>query len=107
MEQCTMVNPVARGSPAGRVRSHIPQTLVNLLGLLTTEANLVQSAPSSDVRERLGIAPAPRGRSLDNRLGTRGGPHQVAPQATASTTAQQTRTSTAQRTSQAVIDIGL
>ena len=47
----TMVNPVARGSPAGRVRSHVPQPLVNRLGPLATEANVVKPTLSSDVRE--------------------------------------------------------
>ena len=45
----TTVNSVTRGSPAGRVRSHIPQALVNRLVPLTTEANVVQPSPSSDV----------------------------------------------------------
>ena len=62
----TMVNPVARGSTASRVRSHVPRPLANRLGPLATEANVVQPTPSSDVRERLGTAPAPRGRSLEN-----------------------------------------
>ena len=81
---------MTRGSPAGRVRSHVPQALVNRLGHLTTEANVVQPSPSSDVRERLDTTPAPRGRSLENRFGTRSGPQQVAPQVTANTTAQNT-----------------
>ena len=100
----TMVNPVTRGSPAGRVRSHVPEALVNRLGPLTTQANVVQPSPSFDVRERLGTAPAPRGRSLENRRGTRSGPQQVAPQVTANTTAHHSRASTAQGTSRA--DLG-
>ena len=104
----TTVNPVTQGSPAGRVRSHIPQALVNRLGPLTTEANVVQPSLSSDVRERLVTAPAPRGRFLENCLGTRSGPQQVAPQVTANTAAQHSRASPAQRTSRvdpvAVID---
>ena len=48
----TIVNPVTRGSPTGRVRSHVPQALVNRLGPLTTEANVVQPSRSSDMRER-------------------------------------------------------
>ena len=84
-----MVNPVARGSPAGKVRSHVPRPLASRPGPLATEANVVQPTPSSDVRERLGTAPAPRDRSLENRLGTRGGPPQnVAHQATAGSAAQ-------------------
>ena len=50
----TMVNPVARSSPSGRVRYHVPQPLVNRLGPLTTDANVVQPTPNSDVIERLG-----------------------------------------------------
>ena len=60
-EMRTMVNPVARRSPAGRVRSHVPQPLANRLGPRATEANAVQPSPSSDVKDRLGTAPAPRG----------------------------------------------
>ena len=81
----TMVNPVTRGSPAGRVRSFVPQALVNRLGSLTTETNVVQPSPSSDVRERLGTAPAFRSRFLENRFGTRSRAQQVAPQVTAIT----------------------
>ena len=95
----TTVNPVTPGSPAGRVRSHVP--LVNRLKPLTTEANVVQPSPSSNVRERLGTAPTARGRSLENSLGTRSGPQQVASQVTANTTAQHSRASPAQRTSRA------
>ena len=51
-ELLTMVNPMARGSYAGWVRSRVPQPLVIRLGLLVTEANVTQPAPSSDVRER-------------------------------------------------------
>ena len=93
----TMVNPVARGSPAGRVRSHVPQPLANHLGPLATEKNVMQPTPSSDVRESLGTAPAPRRRSLKNQLGTRSGPPQVAPQVTTSTATQPTRTPTTYR----------
>ena len=96
-----MVNPVVRCSPAVRVESHVPQPLAIRLEPLTTEANVVQPTPSSDVRERLGTAPTPRGRSLENRHGTRGGPPQVAPQATTSTASQPTRAPSAQRNSQA------
>ena len=42
----TMVNPVARGSPAGRVKSHVPRPLANRLGSLATEANVVPPTPS-------------------------------------------------------------
>ena len=76
----TIVKPVARGSPAGMVRSHVPQPLAKRLEPLNTEANVVQPTPSSDVRER------------GWRLGTRGGPSQVAPQATTSTANQPART---------------
>ena len=69
----TMVNPVARGSPAGRVRFHVPHPLANRLGPLTTEVNVVQPTPSSD----------------------------VTPQATTSTTNQPTSALSAQRISQA------
>ena len=94
----TMVNLVARGRPACRVRSYVPRPLANRLGPLATEANVVQPTPSSDVRERLGTAPAPRGRSLENRLGTRGGPPQnEAHQATTIIAAQSTRTPPARR----------
>ena len=41
----TMVYPVARGSPAGRVESLVPQPLANRLGPLATEANVVQPIP--------------------------------------------------------------
>ena len=64
----TTVNPVTRVSTARMVRSHVPQALVNRLGPLTTETNVVQPYPSSDVRERLETAPVPRGQSLENRL---------------------------------------
>ena len=97
----TMVNPVARGSPDGRVRSHVPQPLANRLGPPATEANVVQPTPTSDARERLRTVPGLRGRSLENRLGTRGGPPQVAHQATTSIATQPTRTPPAQRISQA------
>ena len=97
----TMLNPVARESPAARVKSHVPQTLANRLGPLATEANMVQRLPSSDVRERLGTASSSRGRTLENRLGTRGGPPQVGLQATTSTATQRTRTPPTQRISQA------
>ena len=96
-----MVNLVTRGSPAGRVRSHVPRALVNRLGPLTTVANVVQPTPGSDVRERLGTTPAPRRQSLENCLGARGAPQQVATQETANTTAQHTRASPAQVTSRA------
>ena len=78
-----MVNPVARGSSASRVRSHVPQPLADRMGPLTTEANVVQLTPSSNLREMLGTATAPRGWSLENRIGTIGGPPQRlrAPQA--------------------------
>ena len=95
----TIINPVTRGSPAGRVRSHVPQALVNGLGPLTTEANVVQPSHSSDGRERLGTSPAPRGQFLENGLGTRGGPQQVAPQVTANTLSQHSRASPARGTS--------
>ena len=56
----TMVNPMARGSPAGMVRSRMPQPLASRLGPLATEANVTQPAPSSDVRERdWGPSPLP------------------------------------------------
>ena len=47
----TMVNPQARGSPAGRVRSHVPQPLADRLA---AEAIVVEPIPSSDDRGRLG-----------------------------------------------------
>ena len=100
-EARTMVDPVARGSTAGRVRSHVPQPLADRLGPLTVRANVVQPTPSSDVRERLGTAPTLRGRSSENRLGTRGDPPQVAHQATTSTASQPTRAPSTQRSSQA------
>ena len=88
------VQPVARGSPAARLRSLVARPLA-------IEANMVQPTPSFDVRERLGTAPAPRGRSSESRLGTRSGPPQVAHQATTSIATQPTRTPLAQRISQA------
>ena len=97
----TRVKAVKRGSPAGRVRSHVLQPLANGLGPLATEANMVQPTPSSDVRERSGTAPAPRRRSLENRHETRGSPPQVDPQATTSNATQPSRTPPAQRISQA------
>ena len=86
----TMVNPGQRGSPAGRVSSHVP---------LTTEANVVQPTTSSDMRERLGTTPASRGRSLESRRG--GGPPQVATQPTTSTANQPKKVPSAQKNSQA------
>ena len=75
----TVVNPVMRSSPAGRLRSRVPpQPLANCLGPLVTEANIKQHIPSYDVRERRGTAPAPRGRRLENRTGSKNGPQQVA-----------------------------
>ena len=76
----TVVNPVTRDSPAGRTRSRVPQQLANRLVPLATEANVTQPTTSSDVRERLGTVPTPRGQSLENRLGTRNDPQLVAPQ---------------------------
>ena len=38
----TMINPVTRDSPAGRVRSRVCQTLANCLGLLATKAIVTQ-----------------------------------------------------------------
>ena len=52
----TMINPAARGSAAGRVRSQVPQPLANRLGPLARKANMMQPAPSSDMRERLGTS---------------------------------------------------
>ena len=81
----TIVNPVARGSPAGRVRSHVPRPLANRLGPLAKEANVVQPNSNSDMRERLG--------NEENRHGTGGGPPlNDAHQATTSIAAQPTRT---------------
>ena len=65
-----MVNPVTRGSPACRVRSYVPQAFVNRLGPLTTEANVVQPSPSSNVRERLtDVRHQVRERAPPNRRG--------------------------------------
>ena len=73
----TIFNPVARGSPAGRVESHVPRPLANCLGPLATEANVVQTTPSSDVRERLGTAPASRDRSWKIDLGQEAEHHRM------------------------------
>ena len=54
----------------GRVRSNVPESLVNRLGPLAMETGAAAPvAPSSDVRERLGSAPPPRRQPLESRLG--------------------------------------
>ena len=62
---------------------------------------MMQPAPSSDMKERLGTTLASRVRSLENRLGTRCGPPQGSPQETTSTAAQHARMPQTQRKSQA------
>ena len=47
----------------GRIRGSKPESLVNRLGPLATEtATAAPIAPSSNVRQRLGTAPPPRGK---------------------------------------------
>ena len=46
----TLVNPMARGSPADRMRSRMLQPQASRLGPLATEANVTQHTPKSDVR---------------------------------------------------------
>ena len=54
----------------GRIRGSVPESLANRLGPLATEtATAAPVAPSSNVRERLGIAPPPRTQPLESRLG--------------------------------------
>ena len=54
----------------GRVRSNEPEPLANCLGTLTSEVGVAApSAPSSDVRKRLGTVQPPRRQSLESRLG--------------------------------------
>ena len=48
----TVVNPVIRGCPAGRIRTRVPQQIANYLGPLATGVNPTQPTFSSDVRER-------------------------------------------------------
>ena len=53
-----------------RIRARVPESLVNRLGLLAMEAVVAApTAPSSNVRERLGTAPPPRIQPLESRLG--------------------------------------
>ena len=53
-----------------RIRGSVPESLVNHLGPLAMEtATAAPIDPSSNVRERLGTAPPPRTRPLENRLG--------------------------------------
>ena len=53
-----------------RIRASVPESLVNRLGPLAMEtAVAAPTAPSSNVRERLGTAPAPRTQPLESRLG--------------------------------------
>ena len=67
-----MTDALARTSLTGRgrVRSNVPEPLANSLGPLKSEAGIATpSAPSSDVRERLGTVSPPRRQSLESRLG--------------------------------------
>ena len=53
-----------------RIRGIVPESLVNRLGPLAMEtAVAAPTAPSSNVRERLGTAPPPRTQPLESRLG--------------------------------------
>ena len=53
-----------------RIRASVPESLVNRLGPLAMEtAVATPTAPSSNVRERLGTAPPPRTQPLESRLG--------------------------------------
>ena len=53
-----------------RIRASVPESLVNRLGPLAMEtAVAAPTAPSSNVRERLGTAPPPRTQPLESRLG--------------------------------------
>ena len=54
----------------GRVRGSVPESLVNRLRPLAMETGTAApTAPSSNVRERLGTAPPPRTQPLESRLG--------------------------------------
>ena len=56
-----------RGS---RIRASVPESLVNRLGPLAMETVVAApTAPSSNVRGRLGTAPPPRTQPLESRLG--------------------------------------
>ena len=58
-QQLRTTNSLAGTSTGGgRVRGNVPDSLANRLGPL----------PSSDVRERLGIAPPPRRQPFESRL---------------------------------------
>ena len=53
-----------------RIRASVPESLVNRLGPLAMETVVAApTAPSSNVRERLGTAPPPRTQPLESRLG--------------------------------------
>ena len=53
-----------------RIRASVPESLVNRLGPLAMETVVAApTAPSSNVRERLGFAPPPRTQPLESRLG--------------------------------------
>ena len=63
---------LARTSSTGgsRIRTTVPESLVNRLGPLATETVAAATvAPSSNVRDRLGTAPPPRPQSIGSRLG--------------------------------------
>ena len=53
-----------------RIMASVPESLINRLGPLAMEtAVAAPTAPSSNVRERLGTAPPPRTQPLESRLG--------------------------------------
>ena len=71
-QELRTTNSLARTSSTGggRVRVNVPESLANRLGPLAMETGAAAPvAPSSDVRERLGIARLPRRQPLENRLG--------------------------------------
>ena len=71
-QELRTTNSLARTSSTGggRVRGNVPESLANRLGPLAMETGAAAPvAPSSDVRERLGIARLPRRQPLENRLG--------------------------------------
>ena len=71
-QESRATGPLARTSSTGgsRIRTTVPESLVNRLGPLATETVAAATVtPSSNVRDRLGTAPPPRPQSIGSRLG--------------------------------------
>ena len=71
-QESRATGPLARTRSTGgsRIRTTVPESLVNRLGPLATETVAAATvAPSSNVRDRLGTAPPPRPQSIGSRLG--------------------------------------